>query len=285
MDFLPLHILASALIDGSLAVLCGVMLARRWLGRSATSVPSLRWPAALLSLGGAMQLLLLTASFTGKSSLPQVCLSLPEMLSTHAGRVLGLALAASAVLLAFSFAASVQAQAAALLACLVFRSGAGHAATENLLSLSQTVQFLHLGAMSMWSGAVLVTGLAVLPRPAFLQAPGDVFAGLLAALSRAATWALGVVVVTGGYRGYTGLGGDLHALLHSAWGLTLVAKLAAVAAALALGVVNRLTLSRSPGWLPAERRRTMRTLRAEACVMLAILALSATLANLPQPGE
>ena len=281
MDSLPIRIFASAAIDLSLAVLCGLLLARRWLAGFSIPTPSLRLPATTLVLGGALQLLSLTASFTGKSSFPQLCLALPDISSTHAGKVLALALAASILLLILTFTRSQGAQAAALILCLIFRSGTGHAATENLVSFPQTMQFLHLTAMSVWSGAILIAGFLILPR----LHHHDGYAAFLAALSKAATWALAVVLLSGAYRGYTGLEGNFHALFHSAWGLTLTAKLLAVAAALALGVLNRLALTRNPTWLPAQRRSTIRVLRAEAFAMLAILALSATLANLPPPSD
>ena len=281
MDSLLLRIVSSAAVDASLAVLCGLLLARLWLGATRIVVPS-AWPAAFtLCAGGALQLLALAAAFTGKRGVWALFLALPDIVRTHAGAVLGLALGASVLLLAFTFARMPKVEAAALVLCLIFRAGAGHAATERIVSLPQTMQLLHLAAMSVWSGTVLVGGLVVLPR----LVASEAFAHYLQALSRAATWALGAVLLSGAYRGYTGLEGDLRALWHSSWGLVLVAKLAAVAAALGLGVVNRLALSRSPEWLPAQRRRTVRVLRAEAYAMLVILALSATLANLPPPGD
>ena len=285
MDSLPIRIFASAAVDISLAVLCGLMLARRWLGSTITPVPRSAIPAAILCFGGMLQLLSLTASFTGKSSLRQLCLALPDIVSTHAGAVLSLSLAASLALLVLTLLPGARAhtaiQTAALALCLLFRSGTGHAATERILSLPQAMQFLHLLSMSIWSGAILIAGLVLLPR----LRRSEHFANFLAALSRSATWALAGVLLSGAYRGYTGLEGALHPLFHSAWGLTLTAKLAAVAAALTLGALNRFALTRSPGWSPAHRRHTTRTLRAEAFAMLAILALSATLANLPPPGD
>ena len=280
---LALRILASAAVDVSLATLCGLLLARYWLRATAVSVPSTLLPAALLAGGGLLQIFLLTATFTGEQSFGALCRSLPAIAATHAGTVLALALAASVVLLLLAFFKSYRAQAAALVACLVFRAGAGHAATENVFSLSHAVQWLHLAAMCVWSGAVLVAGLFVVPKLA--GSASETLAAFLGSLSRAATIALAVVLLSGLYRGYTGLDGDYGALLHTAWGITLSLKLAAVAAAILLGGLNRLHLARSPGWLPGHRRRTARVLRAEAFAMVAILLLSSTLANLPPPGD
>ena len=281
MDSLLIRIVASAAVDVSLAVLCGLLLARYWLGATRSAAPSGWLPAFTLCTGGALQLLSLAAAFTGKPGVWSLCVVLPDIVRTHAGAVLGLALGASLLLLAVTFARVRNVEAAALLLCLVFRAGAGHAATERIVSLPQTMQLLHLAAMSVWSGTVLVGGLIVLPRLVAREA----FPHYLKALSRAATWALAAVLLSGGYRGYTGLEGDLRALRHTGWGLVLVAKLAAVAAALGLGAMNRLALTRSQEWLPVRRRRTAGVLRAEAYAMLVILALSATLANLPPPGD
>ena len=128
---------------------------------------------------------------------------------------------------------------------------------------------------------MLVAGFVVLPH---LAAAAD-FAGFLRSLSRSSTAAVGVVLLTGLVKGYRSVEGDLHHLVDGAWGVTLVLKLVCVAAALVLGGLNRLWLGRTAAWTPAERKSSVRMLRAEAVVMVAILALSAGLANLSPPGE
>ncbi len=280
---LAIRILASASIDVSLAMLCGLLLARWWLRGTSIPLPSTYPSAALLAAGGVLQLFCLAATFTGETSPAALCRALPAIAATHAGAVLTMALAASACLLLLAVFKGYRAQAAALLACLVFRAGVGHAATENVFSLPHAMQCLHLAAMSVWSGSVTMAGLVVLPRLA--GAPAEALGGFMGALSRAATFALAIVLLSGLYRGYTGLDGNYGALLHTAWGITLTIKLVAVATAMLLGGLNRLHLARSPGWLPEHRRRTALTLRAEAFAMLAILLLSSTLANLPPPGD
>ena len=95
---------------------------------------------------------------------------------------------------------------------------------------------------------------------------------------------MALVVLSGMVRGYTTIAGDFRALVHTSWGLALVAKLCMVVVALTLGAVNRLSL-RQPEWPKSRRLRSARVLRAEAVAMLAVLILSATLANLPPPGD
>ncbi len=279
MDALAVRIVASALVDGSLAMLCGLLLARCWLRGQVLRLPQVSLFAGSLAAGGGLQLLALTAAFTGKTELRELLRELPDILRTHAGGVLGLSLAAALALLLVALARGPRwTEWMLLAACLLFRAGTGHAATENVFSLAQAMQLVHLAAMATWSGGVLVAGLLVLPR----MVAGESYGRLLAALSRSSTWALGLVVVSGMYRGYTGLEGDWHALVRTGWGLTLVAKLGCVGLAVGLGGLNRLWLGHVGA---GDRRRSVRVLRVEAWVMVAILGLSATLANLPPPGD
>lgn len=274
-----LRALASLLVDGSIAMLCGVVLARLWLQRNQPIRPLLF--SITLCIGSALQLLSLAAVFTGEPSLTAVLQSLPDIVATHAGTVLALNLVAAVVLLIAGALGQPLFTAAALALAIVLRAGVGHAATQQLLSWSQALQAVHVGSMAVWSGGVIVSGVAVLPQ---LRTAPAALVGYLARLSRASTWAVVMVIVSGGTRAYPVIQPDLHAALHSAWGAVLAAKLLCVAAALALGYSNRRWLARND-CSEAACTRVVRSLRVEAIAMLLILTLSGVLANLAPPGN
>ncbi len=63
-------------------------------------------------------------------------------------------------------------------------------------------------------------------------------------LSRVATLSFAIAIVTGFANAYRGLGGSLAPLTTSLWGELLLVKLVLVAAAVAIGGVNRLVYMR-----------------------------------------
>ena len=175
----------------------------------------------------------------------------------------------------------------ALMAFFAARSAVSHAASDGGLSLAFAADWAHLVLIGVWAGTVLMAATLVLNRPAALaEQDGRHCADYLAALSRSATWALAGV-------GVTGLLGARHNLLGvgdllgTAYGVTLLAKLALVALAVLLGGANRLLVMpallsrlRSGAGGGPELRRFVLILRIEAlvlcCVLVAAALLSAT---------
>jgi putative copper resistance protein D len=158
-----------------------------------------------------------------------------------------------------------------------FRSASGHAAANGSFSRGEIVQFLHLTSIAVWAGCVMVAGLLVLPHLQPLEAATD----FGRQLSRAATIAIAVVALSGIYNAWVGLDGSLQPLPHTQWGILLLVKVALVLAALGLGTKNRLLLARNPTLSEPDARRFSRSMRFEAVVMIAILAVSGFLANSP----
>jgi putative copper export protein len=285
MDSFLIRFLASLLTDLSIAALTGLLLASRWL-RNVPDAPGLMplaAPACGLVFALALQLLALTAAFTGRSAIPDLLASLPDIVRTHAGGVLSLTLAAAILLLALTLHASVERSSlipATLACCLLFRSGSGHAAAEGVVSLSQALQLLHLGSMAIWSGGVLISGFLVLPR----LADSSSFVPYLAALSRWSTWAVSITALSGVCKGYFASEPGIATSLATKWGSTLALKIFCVCVAILLGYLNRRLLSGRDGCASEARQLSVTLLRLEAIAMTLILTASAALANLPPPG-
>ena len=98
-----------------------------------------------------------------------------------------------------------------------------------------------------------------------------------------ATIAVLIVIATGMYNSWHGLGGTAAPLAHTQWGLVLDMKVFLVCIALALGTWNRRIIHSSERLASVPGSRLLTTLRAEAAMMLLILCISAVLANSPPP--
>lgn len=273
-------------------MLCGWWMVRVWMRRRTDPMrlPSPVLLSAVFASAIALQLLALTATFTGEATLQAVLAALPAIIGTHPGTVLFVTLlAAICMILVVAMSQRgkrLHAVSGALLAlCLALRSGTGHAATEELFSLSQGLQFLHLAGMAVWSGGVIVAGLFVLPRMKGWENPATVFRSTLASLSRASTWSVGITVAAGIGKSWIATKDDFAAAWHSRWSAVLIVKISLVCIALLLGLLNRRWLGNRVDWSATERSQATRVLRTEAVVMLAILLLSGVLANMPPPGE
>ena len=306
-DLLWLRVLTAFGVDAGLSVLCGLLLSRWWLGEVGSSHAGVRGRtafglrifAALLLLAGCVQLLLLAISFSGQSSPVAVTSAMPDVCSTHAGAFL-LALCVVALALCFvTWIASPQFQQTAC-AVLVFgalclHADTGHAASEGHLSLAQVLQLVHLLGMALWSGGVIASGLFAVPRlqrqasremtrqPALSRE--SVVSTYLDHLSTASSWAVVTVLLSGVIKAAIATNADLHLIRSTQWGQVLTIKSVFVALTVILGARNR--------WLLTSRRRQSAssiqsvalTLRVEAISMLAVLLLSAWLANSQPPLE
>jgi putative copper resistance protein D len=310
-----LRILTAAVGDADIAVFCGFLLAMFWLRPAAfprasasqdLRLPALSWPAAILSPVLCVQLLLLSATFTGQTSLRAIIAALPDVLSTHAGRIASWTIPVAIGLLGMTLLPlrnnmRLVVCAFSLCACVLMRSASGHAAVDGDFTFSELLQFIHLSAMALWSGGVLVSGLLVLPRLASLATRIEATsfqAGshtnscatpflrrYLGSLSCLSLWAVVAVALSGLLKSYRALGANPRLLGHGLWSWILITKLACVAAALALGGVQHRRLASSEPWNNLANRRSVHALRAEACLMILVLLLSAWLANVPPPGE
>lgn len=228
----------------------------------------------------------------GSMSPHVVMAALPDVLSTHAGRLTEYICFATLLLAIWSLLPlkpilAAPGSAVLLLVVILLRSATGHAAVDGDFSLAELLQALHLSAMAIWSGGVLVSGLLVLPRLIRADAASNLPSprNYVASLSTVSTWAVAVVALSGVVKAWRQVGGDLHLLRDAGWAWVLYAKVACVTLAIMLGGLNRLGLRGSNDWPETTETRSAKLLRAEAWTMVAVLILSAWLANMPPPGE
>ncbi|CAB3801921.1 copper resistance D family protein [Pararobbsia alpina] len=181
----------------------------------------------------------------------------------------------------------------ALAGVALARSHEGHPVDAGLFSLPVWVDWIHLLAISAWVGLVLVTTYIVVPR--FLEAPKAEHvnsAAFIQSLSDAATFALIVLFATGAYNGWRGIN-SADNLLGSAYGQTLLLKLALVLVAAALGGHNRFfemprllaSLKNASSASPVRHlKRFAAVLHIESLVLAGVLVAAAVLVSSPLPG-
>jgi copper transport protein len=150
----------------------------------------------------------------------------------------------------------------------------GHAASESPEWLQVGVQFVHLVAVSVWVGGLAWLLLAI------RGTPSDERRASIRAFSTIALYALAVTVATGIARAWVEVGG-WHALFDTSFGITLLVKSAFVVVLVALGALNRYrNLPRMEAVNPGIRR-VRRTVGWEVVVAVAVVAVTAVLAELP----
>ncbi|WP_323123027.1 copper resistance D family protein [Burkholderia alba] len=181
---------------------------------------------------------------------------------------------------------------AALLAIgALARSHSGHPVDAGRFSPPVWIDWLHLLAISVWVGIVLLAAFAVVPR--LRRDSGSAGGGeFMQALSDTATVALVVLVGTGAFNGWRNLGSGA-ALLDSTYGAILAVKLGFVATAAALGGYNRCAVMpalmravrepASPDWRHGLAR-FQTVLRIEAATLAIAMLAAARLAGSPLPG-
>jgi putative copper resistance protein D len=280
--------------DSAYALVIGTLLAGGWLGASSdANVRLLRRlllsSVVVLILAHLVHPWFLAASMSGSDDFGVNLRIVPMMLSsTHQGVLWYVNSAGLAVLLAVTLAGRVRKNtlwiAVTLVSLLLIafaKAASGHAGDEGDFGLLEVCQLLHILATGIWSGAILVSGFAIIPR----LFGSDGLAALWSyagSLSKTVTWALGVLIVSGIYASDKELNNSLAALGTSTWGKILLIKLAFVGAAVVLGAMNRmLSLQR-----PATEERSLllkRLLFTEALLMGCILCLSGLLGTTAPP--
>jgi copper transport protein len=160
--------------------------------------------------------------------------------------------------------------------CLVLPR-TGHAMSHGPLALG--AQALHVLGAGLWIGTLLV---AVAPRrlltPGFEPQARDTSRSVLSYFAPVAITGAAALVASGALTAYVYLP-DIDSLFSTAWGRTLLAKIAATGMAGTLGFLNFRRFRR----LATSRSLTLA--RVELAVAVAVIALTAILTALPSPGE
>ena len=290
---LPMRVCAAAALDVAYAASAGTLLNRLWLGGSNTPAGErqlrhwLMVCSLLMLFAIPLQVLLLAASMTGDLSWRLAWSALPDVLTTYSGHTLVMSfcfvpclLAVSIFPPAFRNKAGIWIGIALVIGIAVYRAGFGHAASDGNFTLREMVQFLHLSSIAIWGGGVAIAGLVVAPHLAVAAGPEEVVQ-FGRRLSRTVTIALVIVLVSGIYSAWRGLGGSATPLPHTAWGRMLLVKICIVLMALFHGGRVRLLLQESRSSKADQVALIQRWLRAEALLMIFVLVVSAWLANLP----
>lgn len=165
----------------------------------------------------------------------------------------------------------------ALTAMAYAHAGTSHAADGGNFSAAELVQTVHLLAISVWVGVVVVAAWPL--RRAFAATP-DRAAGDTSRLSHLATLAFPVALGTGIANAYWGLGGSLASLTSGLWGWLLCVKVIAVVGILMIAALNRLRYLQhvrrgDPDALTVFRR----LLGIEAWLMIGVMVIAAALGH------
>ncbi|HEX4467509.1 MAG TPA: CopD family protein [Solirubrobacteraceae bacterium] len=161
----------------------------------------------------------------------------------------------------------------------------GHAAVESPVAVFFTSDVVHVLGASIWVGGIACL-LLVLPRATARMERGERTELLLGTLERFSPLALACVIAiaaTGVLQAYIDVR-SLHSLLHTTYGLLILAKTALLIVLIGAGWINRerviptlATLVRTAGAPGATGVRARHTLRAELVLMLSVLGVTAAL--------
>jgi copper transport protein len=153
-------------------------------------------------------------------------------------------------------------------------SATGHPNTTSPRWLSISDDVLHLCAMATWVGALIMLGVAVLPRASANEAAD----GVVETVSRVAFVAVCVLAASGTYAAWRGVG-TWHAVLTTTYGVLVTTKVALFLGLVGLGYVSRRALRARLG----ERLR--RSVLVEIGVALCVFAATAVLVAQPRGKE
>ncbi len=299
---------ATVLVNLGLAGMVGGWASVLWLRRAkspwASDARQRAWTVLRLALSATViadvLLLWLQAAALGDASLAEALALLPLMLRSsyvgHAwvGGVAGLALVFAAARGAVTDRCAGR-LAGVFLGVSVFvcsRAAVSHAGDFGLASLPLLIESVHLWAISLWLGGVAMAAfsLSILPGAGAVTERVDL-ARWVRTLSAAATGALAVILGTGVLNAWRGVGSAAH-LTGSAYGTTLLVKVALVAVAVGLGGLNRFralprllaALQSTDADVAHPQQQFIQVLRIEAVVLFAALVAAAVLSASPLPA-
>src|SRR5476649_628986 len=293
------QILIAAIADIALACALGGAFLSGWLSKENAAAPvspaRLGWVRARrLSTGGGVVLAVAdlvlvwmqAASMSGAPLFQAFDAVVTVVTSTHAGMGWAVAFAGSVLLILASVLGNPKGGPRVglfVIGALVAAAGKasiGHAADAGAFSLAEGVQTVHLLATAVWGGLVIASAWRVLPALGTSQARAALIR-ISGKVSAAAVVSVSLVILTGIYNAWRGLGGSAEALETSGWGHALVVKGVLIATALLLGAMNRWSvmprLQRTASTVDAHTFTGV--MRMEALLIVAVFVAAAVLSH------
>ena len=161
----------------------------------------------------------------------------------------------------------------------------GHATELSPTAISLAADAIHATAAALWLG-----GLVGLVMVLSVRTPETVraTAGIIGRFSRMAFWSVIALTLAGLTLTITGSGASLNSILTTTWGQLVLAKIGLTLIVVLIAAWNRRTLvpsltspTENTGELAVRWATLLRTIRAEAVLLLAVVALTAIVVNVP----
>jgi putative copper resistance protein D len=270
-----LHVIPAWLELIFLTLCIGTLVCRLWVfdapaaaASSHEKIPERLWllfrigTAAIMAC--ALADLLIAAAEMSEGPVASVFPALPTViLKTHFGRVWIIRIAALLLLTVTMQAGRRYRESRGVLFFMLSlgliiamtESASGHASDAGDFSVAEIVDWLHILAASVWGGGLFALAVIILPR--FIkQDDWTAIARAAGRFSRIAGYAVGVIAVTSLYNAWSYVG-SFAALLKSAYGLTVLAKIILLFFLIQFGAFNRYVsvplLRERAGMSPARR--------------------------------
>jgi putative copper export protein len=171
---------------------------------------------------------------------------------------------------------SARAAALLILCAALFLAGSLMSHAIDFGTTAIALRFVHTLAAGAWAGGLF--GYRVGARPATPESHLSIQSAKM--LSTLATWSVAILIVSGSYIAYEGLGHSLYHLLYSSYGRVLSLKIEVFALVLAVGAYNRFYLIPTIDQ-PSARRMLLRTVGAESLMLVGVIGIAALLAATP----
>ena len=161
----------------------------------------------------------------------------------------------------------------------------GHATELSPTAISLAADAIHATAAALWLG-----GLVGLVMVLSVRTPETVraTAGIIGRFSRMAFWSVIALTIAGLTLTITGSGASLNSILTTTWGQLVLAKIGLTLIVVLIAAWNRRTLvpsltspTENTGELAVRWATLLRTIRAEAVLLVAVVALTAIVVNVP----
>lgn len=161
----------------------------------------------------------------------------------------------------------------------------GHATELSPTAISLAADAIHATAAALWLGGLV--GLVMVLSLRTSETVGST-AGIIGRFSLMAFWSVIALTIAGLTLTITGSDANLNSILTTTWGQLVLAKIGLTLIIVLIAAWNRRTLvpsltnpTKNTGELAVRWATLLRTIRAEAVLLVAVVALTAIVVNLP----